>query len=212
MGQYYIPSNIDKNEFLRSYDFDNGAKLMESAWIGNRLIGNVMVRLADETIIKASKKIASIPFAGTWANDRIVWAGDYMDEDTLFPDNFEELGGDKCFLDDEGDSVSRTLYSLAYNSFNQLKEDDDKIFTIFSLKNVYFLNHDLKQYIVMPKENIDEYIINPVSLLLASGNGRGGGDYRGSNDEMVGAWAGNSVSISRKIPKDYALITPDFAE
>lgn len=62
MGQYYKPVNIDKRQWLSCYDYDNGAKLLEHSYIGNRFAETVMHLLATN-----------------WNGDRIVWAGDYAD-------------------------------------------------------------------------------------------------------------------------------------
>ena len=59
---------------------------------------------------------------------------------------------------------------------------------------------------------IDGWMIHPLSLLTASGNGRGGGDYRGHNKHLVGLWAGDVISSDSKVPQGYEEITPDFRE
>ena len=62
----------------------------------------------------------------------------------------------------------------------------------------YYINMTKKQYIKMPKPGM--WVYNPISLLTAIGNGRGGGDYHGNN-RMIGAWAGNKVYLSRMKPE-----------
>ena len=56
MGQYYRPSILKVNHklaknpveaTLRSWDFQNGAKLMEHSWIGNSLV-NAFIHLIGE--------------------------------------------------------------------------------------------------------------------------------------------------------------------
>ena len=73
MGQYYNPTILKKNwkkskkgivkATLISYDFDNGAKLMEHSWVGNNFVGAVAHLLANG--------YKGYPF---------VWVGDYADE------------------------------------------------------------------------------------------------------------------------------------
>ena len=36
-----------------------------------------------------------------------------------------------------------------------------------------------------------------------SGNGRGGGDYYGENEELVGTWARDVISIEKDKPNGY---------
>lgn len=66
MGQYYkavllAESNDDIVGYLESWDLDNGAKLMEHAWLGNNFVEAVEGLLSRPT--------------------RVVWAGDYADSE-----------------------------------------------------------------------------------------------------------------------------------
>lgn len=64
MGQYYKPISIDKEEWLHSWDYENGLKLMEHSYIGNDFVGAVEALIMPD---------------GAWRGDRIIWAGDYAD-------------------------------------------------------------------------------------------------------------------------------------
>jgi hypothetical protein len=66
----------------------------------------------------------------------------------------------------------------------------------------YIINLDKKQFIRIPKKNKGEFIIHPLPLLCADGNGRGGGDYDGTNMELIGIWAYDRIGISDTIPDD----------
>lgn len=66
MGQYYRPIIVADNKtsikaFLYSWDYGNGAKLMEHSWQGNDFVS------AFETLIYKNPQ-------------RVVWAGDYADD------------------------------------------------------------------------------------------------------------------------------------
>ena len=72
MGQYYKACVLKKNwkqakntieVALSSYDFENGAKLMEHSYIGNSYVRSVEHLLSD--------KFKGYPF---------VWCGDYADK------------------------------------------------------------------------------------------------------------------------------------
>lgn len=87
MGQYYcgVVLNSKKKNFknkdkvatwLSSYDYYNGAKLMEHAYIGNNYVG------AFETLINKEN--------GPYAGYPIIWAGDYADEEP-YPYNGEKV-------------------------------------------------------------------------------------------------------------------------
>lgn len=63
--------------------------------------------------------------------------------------------------------------------------------------------------------------LDAYSLLVAIGNGLGGGDYKGPDDDMIGLWAttSNSIVISSLGPKEvlgdvseYTEITPMFSD
>jgi hypothetical protein len=62
MGQYYKPVSLTKKEFITSWDYNCGAKLMEHSYIGNDLT------LAVENLLSED---------GPWHKTSIVWAGDY---------------------------------------------------------------------------------------------------------------------------------------
>jgi len=64
MGQYYKAVNLDKKEWLYSHEYDNGLKLMEHSYIGNKF-----VQAVENLLIKG----------GAWYKNKIVWAGDYAD-------------------------------------------------------------------------------------------------------------------------------------
>jgi hypothetical protein len=85
MGQYYKPSNLNKEESLYSHDYGNGLKLMEHSYVGNDFVNAVVMLLAEG-----------------WKNDPIVWAGDYADPDedilnedqepmTIYARDFKEI-------------------------------------------------------------------------------------------------------------------------
>lgn len=109
---------------------------------------------------------------------RLAWVGDYADEeDANWKDEFKAAHG--------GDEASKVL---TYNGFR--------------LEGKIFINHDKKIFIDLDKykEKLKdfEWIINPVSLLTAVGNGKGGGDFykSGRGYELVGTWTWDIVEIT----------------
>ena len=54
--------------------------------------------------------------------------------------------------------------------------------------------------------------IHPLPLLTAEGNGRGGGDYYGSDMELVGTWARDVISVERQVPEGYSELVCNFTE
>ena len=112
---------------------------------------------------------------GIFYKSRILWAGDYADPE-------EGLG------------------TNLYNMSHQVSSKEFKPSTIISNEYKYIINHTKKLYV-----NKDKYkLYHPLPLLVAEGNGRGGGDYVDKPDEdFVGMWARDVISIEKDKPDDY---------
>lgn len=194
MGQYYKPINIDKKEFLNSHSFDNGLKLMEHSYIGNRFMEVVELLLIEK---------------GRWYKDRIVWAGDYADvEPDTEGQGYKGKGENLYLLIDEEKGIN----PVAPYEIDKFKEENNlKDMSIFR----YIVNHTLKQFV--DKERLvsfDGWKIHPLSLLTAEGNGRGGGDYHEENPDsnLVGKWARCSISLEKVKPEGYEELMVNFKE
>ena len=207
MGQYYIAINVDKKEYIHPHRYDNGLKLMEWSYIGNHF-ANALLNL----------------IAHRWKGDRVYVVGDYADlsdeSEVWYPEleNLtEELGlhdGDyKNFPDDY------SLYTYAQAHYKHLPKS--KV-GHKKLAGRYIYNTLDKTYIDLQHVPVFHYDgwkwrVSPWSLLLAMGNGRGGGDYRDHNKNKVGQWAGESqyleiTSEPRPDHDQYIEWRPDFAE
>lgn len=122
---------------------------------------------------------------------RLVWAGDYADE---------------C------NNRKSTLYSRCKDSL-EIKDGNE----VFDHETYRFVvNHTKKLYVDKSKlkdiEGWADTQINPLPLLTCEGNGRGGGDYSGNNEKLVGSWARDVISIEKYRPTGYKELTPAFAE
>lgn len=73
----------------------------------------------------------------------------------------------------------------------------------FDFRDKCCVNLSQGKYIELNPDN-EQNIFEPF-LLCALGNGKGGGDYCGINDDVVGSWAGDIVTIVEKelIPSTY---------
>ena len=58
----------------------------------------------------------------------------------------------------------------------------------------------------------EEWDISPLPLLTALGNGRGGGDYRGTNMDKIGIWVGDVLSVEFEIPDGFEELKVEFKE
>jgi hypothetical protein len=72
----------------------------------------------------------------------------------------------------------------------------------------FIVNHTKKQYV--DKKGLSE--LHPLPLLTAEGNGRGGGDYHGRNQEQVGLWARDVISMEQEKPEGFEQLVCDFTE
>ena len=210
MGQYYKIVNLDKEEYLYCFDYDCGAKLMESSYITSDLETNEYMSTLSHLI------------DGEWKGDRVVMVGDYADYSWASEENRIDAKY-LCSLADEfhfiGEKTEEDVYKTLYNC-------DEYGFTKYTntycgkLKQ-YLCNSMTKQYIDLkallndPHWDADDKIcIYPLPLLISIGNGQGGGDYFTDNMEYVGSWADTSAYIffNDKKPEGYEEFKPDFVE
>lgn len=205
MGQYYKIINFDQKEILYPFDFGNGLKLLEWSYDLNEMVLALMNLLA-----------------GDWAGDRVAVVGDYADSGP------EEPWGDtyEAYVQEIGDD---DLYSWAGDHFKCLHPDEDVSTEDRGYRYIY--NNATRQFIDMEhcpvewectdkdtgKSGVTK--IAPLPLLLAMGNGRGGGDYRENHPSynLVGSWCSTVRSIqvsAAPLPgtEDYEELKPGFTE
>jgi len=120
---------------------------------------------------------------GRWFKDRIVWGGDYGDME---------------------------LWDVVYNEEGKSRKTWTKLNNLIEVipeKYRYIVNFDKEEYI--DKKDATENV-HPMPLLLADGNGRGGGDYYGSDLHLVEIWKGNSIGILNHIPENFTKLEYNF--
>ncbi len=181
MGQYYkfiILGDDKKNGkevillVIHPRCYNEGSKIMEHSYLNTNLMNTVEYLISHE---------------GPFYNSRILWAGDYAQEE-----------------DDTGN-----LYRIAddYSSFEG---------QYCNPKLRYIANHTKKVYVdKLRNKNDDDNnndLIHPLPLLISEGNGSGGGDYRGNNIELCGTWARDVISMLEEIPDNYDEVVCDFEE
>jgi len=178
MGQYYHPIFLkgraleveEIKAWMNAHEYSNGLKLMEHSYIDNNFMNTIEHELSPN---------------GLHYKSRVVWAGDYADEEKDVNENLYHL----C---DETTHISPT----------------EKAESIYQ----YVVNHTKKQFIDKAKvpEN-DGICIHPLPLLTCEGNGRGGGDFRGEH-ELIGYWARDVISMEFKKPEGFIEIVFDLVE
>jgi len=177
---------------MYAHAFGSFSKLTEHSWISNPLVNSVY-----SLIFKSAKKVA--------------WIGDYAEE-----------AYDSC-----GEAYTKAMPFDEFHRFYELAWGDnakelspglfsnrDLSILDFSTKDMFLVNHDREAYIDMPayiRENTtrggiwDGYCMDPLPLLTACGNGRGGGDFHesGTGYENIGIWAFEYLEYTDKIPQGY---------
>lgn len=196
MGQYYKPVSLDRMEYVLTHDYDSGLKLMEHSYIGNPVLNVVESLLSN---------------GGDWYKNRIVWAGDYADEGKFVPEI-------KPMWTEDGQPFMSNEISLYRYASYEGKQIEPKSPTVRTPCQ-FLCNWDKKEYVNLAAVKPigasgweAKNYIHPLSLLTADGNGRGGGDYRNDNDEMVGAWAGDRISMEQEAPEDFTELIHHFEE
>lgn len=207
MGQYYIPTIIDDNENIQtlySHDFNSGLKIMEHSWVGNDFVNAVY------SLIHNSAK-------------RVAWIGDYSDspyepaEDiyaSVMPYDEFKLYYNVAWS--KGGSKSANKISPKKFTKAELNIFDEKT------RGMYLINHDMKEYIDLTEyirdsgklERSEIWRVNPLPLLTACGNDRGGGDFHGGNIGYndVGKWAFAHIEYTYRLPAGYTKKSYLFIE
>jgi hypothetical protein len=183
MGQYYIVFILaPKNQTQQD---------VIRHWISPRTYGDG-VKLMEHSYMRNSFVLlveSLLSPAGSAYMSRIVWSGDYADKEPGSDGNLQELG----------------------RSNQQFTSPMVKKITDYR----YIVNHDKQQYVDKQKKYLDEdgneveSRIHPLPLLTVEGNGRGGGDYYGENDK-VGIWARDVISVEMEAPADYTELEVNF--
>ena len=125
---------------------------------------------------------------GPFYKSRVVWAGDYADKEPESDLNLYAMA-----RQDEGTDNSKLQKPQIRNTHPYR----------------YIVNHTTKQYV--DKQGL-LYQFHPLPLLTSEGNGAGGGDYRGTSEELCGTWARHVISVNRELPADYTELRCDFRE
>ena len=163
--------------------------------------GYIMAKLMEHSYKETylMKSVANVLSNGKC---RLIWCGDYAE-----PKEIRMV------------SKHKASYKRAWVNDKSQETYDTTILTNkkFDFHHKFFVNHTKKIYVTFDDYKKDKYgwSICPISLLTAIGNGRGGGDYHGLNDDKVGSWAWDEVSVCNKrsdFPKDYKLVKIQFKE
>ncbi len=209
MGQYYKPVIIypdDSKAVLNSYHFTSGAKLTEHSWIGNELVNAVY-----SLIHQKPRKVAWI---GDYANDNYLECGEPYTQQLPF----EEFLSHYEYAWRDEDDTNTNIPSSRYTP-RELSLVNDKT------KGMCLINHNLREYLdlgsyikrcTVKEGTFEGFCMDPLPMLTACGNDRGGGDFRQSERnigyELVGIWAFHQLELNKVPPGSYAERSYTFME
>lgn len=177
----------------------NGMKLMEHSYIGNNFVNAVLTQLWNHPM-------------------KVAWIGDYSDKE--LDDPYEAKLSHEEFM---------RYYDIACGKYRcsfctppivcNVVGMDSHAFLVNHTKKCYI---DIAEYIQQNKwierykdDNIDEEMcLNPLPLLTACGNARGGGDYQDCypDYDKVGTWAFDLIECTDERPVGYEKYEPRFTE
>jgi hypothetical protein len=140
MGQYYVLANLDKQEFLNTYTFNDGAKLLEFGCSGEGTMTALAVLLSDGNGRGGGDLHSDDPIIGSWAGDRIVIAGDYADEEKFLQK--DQIMKYLMLSDDNKDRPN--LYAYTREFFKDISEnvlevmlEDKYVFETYEKADLY---------------------------------------------------------------------------
>ena len=173
MGQYYYPIVLSADGkivvWMLAHRYGNGLKLTEHSFIGNNFVSTFEFGLSPE---------------GIYHKSRVVWAGDYADEEP------------------EGTNLHKMC-----SEYNEIRPDEKN-----TDKYRFIVNHSKRLFVDKTKvPTKDGFTLHPLPLLTAEGNGRGGGDYR-DGEPLVGSWARDIISVEETAPTDYEELLFNLVE
>ena len=220
MGQYYTPILFTMTggraiASFSSYDYDNGAKLMEHSYLGNDLVEAVVAYMmsCDE-------------YAPT-----VVWLGDYaeLEDDVLPLKNHYAFRSEnnKCFDSRDWVKIFNRAKGVEKRRSHTIHPDNEGVKENLPLAgDVIFYNYMTQQKLSLREYRknvivhralsgfdedkagypIGRFIVHPLPLLTCLGNGKGGGDYHGLNMEWVGAWAMHAIGVTHDDPQSLSRL------
>jgi len=170
-------------------DAEKGEKEFIRTWVDSHAYGNGY-KLMEHGYIR-NHYVEAVEYMlsplGMFHKSRLVWAGDYADKEPGLDENLNDLTGDEL---NEGKMSTPVAHSMA--------------------SYPYVVNHSRREYFSKTCTRRGAFVVHPLPLLTAEGNGRGGGDYDGVHEELAGTWARDVISVEKEIPADYTERVFDF--
>ena len=190
MGQYYKPTILENDKktvkaFIKSWNYNNGAKLMEHSYLGNNFVARLEVELLNNP-------------------QPLVWAGDYADPEL-------DENGEPLMNTYEGREYEANLYDLCTDEkqlpMKTVKASSKRKYILNHDKKEYVVKekYNPEEWQIHPL---------PLLTADGNGRG-GGDYRSDVEADNVGRWKRDTISIiTRKsdIPKDFTELKIKFKE
>lgn len=102
MGQYWIPVNLDKKEFIDPHKMGAGLKLWEQLANAPGTGAALIVLCAAMPERRGGGDFEEASIIGRWAGDRVALIGDYAEDGDLAPEHNASAIFGKCGPNDDG--------------------------------------------------------------------------------------------------------------
>jgi len=160
------------------WGYFSGIKLTEHSWTVNDFCNGVIEQIWD----KPSK---------------VAWVGDYANEPNDFNDAYTEAVYETVW-----GNYRKNKEAIPSSPFSYAPHIHEAGWLINHTKGVYLC---LSDYVIVssepPRSGGYRWCLHPLPLLTCIGNGRGGGDYHGTNMGKVGSWAMDEIEYTLDIDK-----------
>ena len=216
--QYYTAVVQDEDGRHRKCYEGEELELMKTSWIHNSFISTVAMQLdGTQTVAWFGDCACSCALLShnEWKDKKSSEYTDFIPNSFVFHGtryladpitSVRASGNVRYFEDNNVKLIGKTYQSLKTRHVNKsgLFVPDDL------MKHGYLINHtndeyvDLEKYIQIQMSRPDWYgawIINPLPILTAFGNGFGENDYYGPCQEYVGRWAFDVIEFCQTFPQ-----------
>ncbi len=97
MGQYWVPVNLDKREFVDPHNLGTGLKLWEQIANHPGTGAALLILMAAMPERRGGGDLQPHPIIGHWAGDRIAVVGDYAEDEDLNAEHKAKSIWEECF-------------------------------------------------------------------------------------------------------------------
>lgn len=111
MGQYHKLFNLDKKEFVKGHDIDNGLKLMEQCGF-EKCTATALWLLTTASNGRGGGDARDHSLIGRWAGDRIAVIGDYAE-----PSDVPGIDAQATYRDESYTNISAAVKDMLDKEF-----------------------------------------------------------------------------------------------